>query len=130
MSDTALDLLLAEQAHTRALAARKEAIANEAAALEALNAARVAHAASDAHEWAGKKVRRKVTQRGSYTPWSSQPRSKDRIITQRGVVTLCERTATRFNDYRNYSPTPGEWFVLSSGGITAYALTDGWELDA
>lgn len=95
-----------------------------ATAVRKLEEARVAAACESAHEWAGKKVKRVVTQRGSVSGWS-RSRTPDRDVKQTGIVTLNGMTK---NWYRNHNPAKGEWFVLSESGKTAYSLSPDWKL--
>ena len=68
----------------------------------------------------GDRVKRNSLRRGSYGFGMYSKKTDDKYVTERGVVTLCEG---RMN-YRNHNPEPGEWFVLSSSGQTAYRMFD------
>lgn len=81
--------------------------------------------------WKGDKVKRGVIRRGSYQGYGRKS-SPDKKVFERGVVTLCEDSFG--GRYRNHWPKPGEWFVLSASGQTAYSLFDRdgvtlWEKD-
>jgi hypothetical protein len=76
----------------------------------------------------GDRVVREETQYKS-TGYGSFRRStgQKKTIKQRGVITLCrEPDGLRL---RNHSPIAGEWFVLSSNGLTGYKLDTSWQPD-
>lgn len=93
---------------------------------QVLAAALIAEGRENAHKWAGLAVRRKHEQ-WTTSGYGLRATSAKRQITQRGVVTLCDDESG--GRYRNHWPKPGEWFVLSASGTTAYRLGDEWELD-
>lgn len=72
--------------------------------------------------WKGDKVKRNSLRRGSYGFGMYSKKTEDKYVVERGVVTLCEDSMG--GRYRNHNPLPGEWFVLSSSGQTAYSLFD------
>lgn len=69
---------------------------------------------------AGDKVKRNSLRRGSYGFGMYSKKTEDKYVKERGIVTLCEGTM----NYRNHMPKPGEWFVLSASGQTAYSMFD------
>ena len=117
-----------------AMDARKEAQRVEAEALTAWAQARVAWAKANPPELANKPVKRVVMQRGRMQGIGMRAKvNPDRARTERGTVTLYADDKQGFH-LRNHAPIPGEWFVLSASGNTAYSLTDIdnnvlWELD-
>lgn len=112
----------ARKAYEAAQDARKEAERAEAAALDNWSRARIEYARANPPALAGQLVARTERQRinrGS----DFRPRYEYRDRTTRGTVTLYEGLR-QDNRYRNHWPIPGEWFVMSPNGITAYALED------
>ncbi|QJD54420.1 hypothetical protein P9A28_gp34 [Sphingomonas phage Eidolon] len=106
---------------TRASFERKEAEQREREARKAYDEACVEYGRAIMPNgfWKGDKVKRNKVKRGS---WNGYGRgvNPDKTVTERGVVTLCEGHTY----YRNHWPKPGEWFVLSASGQTAYSLFD------
>jgi hypothetical protein len=109
---------------TAASVARKNAEAAERTAKAEYEAACVNYGKLEGHPLAYKNVKRSTVRKGSYDIGFRGGRNPDRTVTERGVVTLAG--AGRVS-YRGHHPKPGEWFVLSASGHTAYALSDEWE---
>lgn len=106
---------------------RKVAEGLERQALAEYSAARVAYSTAKGHPLAGKPVRRIVITRRAVIAAPGQPNRIEHRSAQTGYVTMCG--AAGGNHLRNYQPVPGEWFVLSRSGITAYKLDgDDWEI--
>lgn len=107
---------------TAAIVARKNAEQAERDARRDYEAACVEYGRAHVPEGfaKGDKVKRNSLRRGSYGFGLYGKKTDDKYVTERGIVTLCEG---RMN-YRNHNPEPGEWFVLSSSGQTAYRMFD------
>lgn len=107
---------------TRASFNRKEAERLEREAKAAYDAACIEYGRAMPPKgfWSGDKVKRETVKRGGYDIGFRGKKNPDRTVTERGIVTLCEGITS----YRNHCPKPGEWFVLSASGQTAYSLFD------
>lgn len=107
---------------TAAIVARKAAEAAEREAKKEYDEACIEYGRAHVPEGfvKGDAVQRSTVKRGGYDIGFRGTKNPDRTVTERGVVTLCEGLM----NYHNHYPKPGEWFVLSKSGQTAYPLFD------
>lgn len=108
--------------------ARRAAEKREKTNYDAWMEARAAVGRENVHPLAGKAVKSVSVQTGRYRNVWDKTVQPDKIVTQRGIVTLCEsdKQARRLRVYR---PMVGEYYVASKSGYTAYKLSDAWQLD-
>lgn len=76
------------------------------------------------HPWIGKAVVREVTKRKRRSIWYRGP-TEYVTRTERGIVAI---QGTGRSRYRGHWPSPGEVFVISKSGATAYQMGDDWSL--
>jgi hypothetical protein len=112
---------------TAATRARKDAEQAERTVRADYEASCVQYGKIEGHPLAHKNVARKAVRRGSYDIGFRGTKNPDRTVTERGVVTLAGLGRVAF---RGHHPQPGEWFVLTASGNTAYKLSEEWELEA
>lgn len=83
-------------------------------------------AQAESHPWVGRAVKRTISQRKSGGMWLRGP-TEYIEKTERGTIA---QMGPERKGFRNYRPDPGEAFVISKSGLTAYSLNGGgWELD-
>jgi hypothetical protein len=120
MTDTAHALLVATLTYETAERHHNETMRAVSAARKARDIAAVAHAEANPHPWLGRKVKR-LAKRSSY--------SNEKTV-QRGIVMMHDNKMYR--RFRNHYPMPGETYVETMRGATAYSMDNQhgvWELD-